>query len=71
MATAAQARGVEGLNSRAIWFGHADRPLFGWLHYPAEVSAGVVLCRPIGLEALSAAPGRTDALRKGCLNVAS
>ena len=54
MATAAQARGSEGTSSQAIWFGPADRPLFGWLHFAAEVSAGVVFCRPVGLEALSA-----------------
>ena len=47
-------RESEGLNARPIWFGPTDQPLFGWLHLPEEASAGVVLCRPIGLEALSA-----------------
>ena len=47
-------RESEGLNARPIWFGSTDRPLFGWLSLPEEASAGVVLCRPIGLEALSA-----------------
>ena len=54
MATAVEVRESEGLNATPIWFGPADRPLFGWLHLPEEASAGVVLCRPIGLEALSA-----------------
>jgi alpha/beta superfamily hydrolase len=44
----------EGLNATPIWFGPTDLPLFGWLHLPQEANAGVVLCRPIGLEALSA-----------------
>jgi dienelactone hydrolase len=42
------------LSATPIWFGPTDRPLFGWLHLPEEARAGVVLCRPIGLEALSA-----------------
>ncbi len=54
MATAVEVRESEGLNATPIWFGPADRPLFGWLHLPDEASAGVVLCRPIGVEALSA-----------------
>ena len=49
-----EVREGEGLNATPIWFGPADRPLFGWLHLPEEASAGVVLCRPIGVEALSA-----------------
>jgi len=47
-------RESEGLNARPIWFGPTDQLLFGWLRLPEEASAGVVLCRPIGLEALSA-----------------
>ncbi len=43
----------ESLKATPIWFGPADRPLFGWLQIPEEAHAGVVLCRPIGLEALS------------------
>ena len=35
-----------------IWFGPADRPLFGWFHRPRSERAGlgVVLCPPIGDE---------------------
>src|ERR1035438_8520353 len=47
-------RESEGLNATPIWFGPTDLPFFGWLHLPQEANAGVVLCRPIGLEALSA-----------------
>ena len=47
-------RESEGLNAAPIWFGPTERPLFGWLRLPDEAVAGVVLCRPIGLEALSA-----------------
>ncbi len=54
MATAKDVGESEGLNAIPIWFGPNDRPLFGWLHLPEKASAGVVLCRPIGLEALSA-----------------
>jgi alpha-beta hydrolase superfamily lysophospholipase len=38
----------------ALWFGSADRPLFGWLHLPADqlVRGGVVLCQPLGIEAI-------------------
>ncbi len=33
------------------WFGPEDRPLFGWIHVPAEPNGhGVVLCPSIGLE---------------------
>ena len=65
MATAAQARGSEGRIQQAIWFGPADRPLFGWLHFPAEVSAGVVLCRPSAWNRFRRA-GRTEALLRDC-----
>lgn len=36
-----------------FWFGPDDRPLFGWLHLPADgaVRGGVVLCQPLGIEA--------------------
>ena len=37
-----------------FWFGPSDRPLFGWLHLPADgmVRGGVVLCQPLGIEAI-------------------
>lgn len=37
-----------------LWFGPSDRPLFGWLHLPedGEVRGGVVLCQPLGIEAI-------------------
>jgi dienelactone hydrolase len=54
VATAENVGESEGLNATPIWFGPTDLPLFGWLHLPQEANAGVVLCRPIGLEALSA-----------------
>jgi len=49
-----EVRESEGLIATPIWFGSPDRPLFGWLGLPKEATGGVVLCRPIGLEALSA-----------------
>jgi dienelactone hydrolase len=51
--TAHEVQKSEGLNVTPIWFGPADRPLFGWLHLPEKATAGVVLCRPIGVEELS------------------
>ena len=53
VAAAVEVRESEVSSSRAVWFGPTGRPLFGWLHLPAQARAGVVLCRPIGLEALS------------------
>jgi alpha-beta hydrolase superfamily lysophospholipase len=37
-----------------LWFGPSERPLFGWLHLPedGEVRGGVVLCQPLGIEAI-------------------
>ena len=37
-----------------LWFGPDDRPLFGWLHLPADgrVRGGVVLAAPLGIEAI-------------------
>ena len=47
---------VEGASTLAtpLWFGPDDRPLFGWVHRPADGRArgGVVLCQPLALEAL-------------------
>jgi pimeloyl-ACP methyl ester carboxylesterase len=39
-----------------IWFGPDDRLLFGWFHCPGEARArgGVVLCNPLGIDALRA-----------------
>jgi dienelactone hydrolase len=50
---AQRVRQSENLKATPVWFGPVDRPLFGWLQLPEEAHAGVVLCRPIGLEALS------------------
>lgn len=40
-------------DATSFWFGPDDRPLFGWLHLPADgvVHGGVVLCQPLGIEA--------------------
>ena len=40
--------------SMPLWFGPEERPLFGWLHLPADrvVRGGVVLCQPLGIEAI-------------------
>ena len=40
------------MSSTALWFGPAERPLFGWLHAPDAdgVRGAVVLCPPLGLE---------------------
>jgi alpha-beta hydrolase superfamily lysophospholipase len=41
--------------AQPLYFGPADRTLFGWLHRPAEQKArntGVVLCSPSGYEAI-------------------
>jgi alpha-beta hydrolase superfamily lysophospholipase len=37
-----------------FWFGAPERPLFGWFHAPEghEVAGGVVLCPPLGIEAI-------------------
>jgi alpha-beta hydrolase superfamily lysophospholipase len=41
---------------KPFWFGPDERPLFGWLHVPADDQArgGVLLCPPLGVEAVSA-----------------
>lgn len=46
-------------SAEPLWFGPAGRPLFGWLHLPPDkaVRAGVVICPPLGVEALSAQRG--------------
>lgn len=43
-------------SAEPIFFGDADRPLFGWLHRPAAQAVqpvGLVLCSPLGREAIS------------------
>jgi pimeloyl-ACP methyl ester carboxylesterase len=42
----------DGIAEIPTWFGPTDRPLFGWITVPEsrEVSAAVVLCRPIAEE---------------------
>jgi alpha-beta hydrolase superfamily lysophospholipase len=44
------------VTAAASWFGPEDRPLFGWMHSPddARARAGVVVCPPLGLEAVCA-----------------
>ncbi len=44
----------EQAESTPFWFGPGDRELFGWLHLPAGrvVRGGVVLCQPLGIEAI-------------------
>jgi dienelactone hydrolase len=38
--------------AQPVWFGPADRPLFGWLHAPPDAAAraGAVICPPVGRE---------------------
>jgi dienelactone hydrolase len=51
--TASAIEGAPVGSSTAVptWFGPEDRPLFGWVHVPAEPNGqGVVLCPSIGLE---------------------
>jgi alpha-beta hydrolase superfamily lysophospholipase len=41
--------------AEALYFGPADRQLFGWLHRPAAATAaniGLVICKPFGYEAI-------------------
>jgi alpha/beta superfamily hydrolase len=45
------------VNAEPIFFGPADRALFGWLHRPPRghaLGAGLVICNPFGNEALCA-----------------
>ena len=44
------------MTATPLWFGPADRPLFGWLHVPDDgvVRGGAVLCPPVGYEAICA-----------------
>jgi alpha/beta superfamily hydrolase len=44
------------VNARPVWFGADDRRQFGWLGRPAagHATAGVLLCPPLGVEALAA-----------------
>jgi alpha-beta hydrolase superfamily lysophospholipase len=49
------ARPVETTHTQ-VWFGPEERPLFGWVSYPADgqVRGGVVVCPPFGDEARAA-----------------
>jgi alpha-beta hydrolase superfamily lysophospholipase len=40
---------------KPLWFGPEERPLFGWLHVPADAQArgSVLLCPTLGIEAAS------------------
>ncbi len=44
------------MTARALWFGPASRPLFGWLHLPDDgvVRGAAVLCPALGLEGVCA-----------------
>jgi alpha-beta hydrolase superfamily lysophospholipase len=44
------------VTGQPVWFGPADRRLFGWLGHPdsGPGATGVLLCPPIGVEALAA-----------------
>lgn len=44
------------MSSDPIWFGPADRPLFGWLHLPLDrrPRGAIILCTSLGTEATSA-----------------
>jgi alpha-beta hydrolase superfamily lysophospholipase len=47
----------ERRNSHALYFGDRNRPLFGWLHLPEQVSPaalGLLICNPFGNEAICA-----------------
>jgi predicted alpha/beta hydrolase len=47
--------GSKPATSRPLYFGPAERPLFGWLHAPVEEAAssvGCVICSPFGDEAI-------------------
>lgn len=47
---------VASVDRRPLYFGRADRPLFGWLHQPtggATGALGLVICNPFGNEAIS------------------
>ncbi len=56
--TAPAAGSVVGMSGTPTWFGPASRPLFGWVHLPADGRArGVaVFCNPVGREAANALP---------------
>jgi alpha-beta hydrolase superfamily lysophospholipase len=52
----ATAAAVPPVDRRPLYFGCEDRPLFGWLHRPAEGATGalgLVICNPFGNEAIS------------------
>jgi alpha-beta hydrolase superfamily lysophospholipase len=47
---------MTSMTARPIWFGRAERPLFGWFHAPndGQARAGVVICPPFGTEYMHA-----------------
>ena len=47
---------MTSMTARPIWFGRAERPLFGWFHAPNDgrACAGVVVCPPFGTEYMHA-----------------
>jgi len=52
----ATAAARQSVDRRPLYFGREDRPLFGWLHRPAEGATGalgLVICNPFGNEAIS------------------
>ncbi len=44
------------VTAEPLYFGPSDRPLFGWLHRPAQQSSsiGLVICNPLGYESVCA-----------------
>lgn len=63
--------------SEALFFGHPDRPLFGWLHLPHSDSAeparprsplGLLICNPFGNEAICAHRSLRHIAERACRN---
>lgn len=50
----AETRALEIDAARPLYFGSEARPLFGWLHGRARGSLGLVICNPLGDEAVRA-----------------
>ncbi len=47
-------RACIAVSGQPVWFGDADRPLFGWLHAPERAFGAAVLCLPVGDEGFPA-----------------